>query len=87
MRYTIYYRKNPDWFNIEDRSGGVVKIGNIPAFSLDEVFERFQNEFEESLAVALNIRSMGIGDIVVDQNQKAYICDFVGWREINFNGN
>ena len=84
MKFDIYHPafgelntlRKPNSFEYE-------RITTIEADSLDEVFTKSQNDFNEDYAL-LDVRSTSIGDIVEDiDDERYYIIEPNGFTEVN----
>lgn len=92
MKFKVYHQRVPIFFapsphpsKLEDCD----HVANVEVNSIDEVFrvtnhidsEWFKNP-EVTWHRSNNERSTSVGDIVVDENGKAFHCDMAGWGEI-----
>lgn len=90
MRYDVFYRKSPSCF-VGELPDFVLhrsyqKVTSVDASNLGSVF-RIMNIVDDSdfeMPQKLGVRSMDMGDVVVDENGQANIVASAGWRPIKF---
>jgi len=92
MIYTIFYAKDmrEAWMkscnnNVKtiDKSG-YEEITIIDAKSLSDVFKLMNVVDGDELPTQLMVRSLSVGDIVVEANGKASLCAPMGWTKVEF---
>lgn len=60
------------------------KVGEIEASCVGETFGLMNAVEGDELCCQMGVRSMSVGDIVVDENGVAYYCCSAGWGKTKF---
>ena len=97
MKYNIYQFQVTDdntemWFKVSGLHPSVenimsarkeyVKVSVIEADNIDQAFEIGNIGPESAIERLHKMRSVSVGDVVVDEDGDAYLCDSFGWKKI-----
>lgn len=92
MIYTVFYSKDmrAAWMKSCDNDVETIaktdydEITKIEAESLGAAFRLMNVVDGDELPTKLKVRSLSVGDIVVDANGKASLCAPIGWIKVEF---
>ena len=65
----------------EDVSKAFKCLGSVEARDVNEVYFKTQNIDERNTNVFLDKRSMNLGDVIIENDEKVYIVDSIGFLE------
>lgn len=83
MKYTVFYANTLGYSSGTPDSVPLSvykKVATLDASDLEVVFRRMNVVDGDELPVKLKIRSLSVGDVVVDETGAAYYCAMVGWK-------
>ncbi len=95
MKFQVYYRTDEEFRNahkvstknIDPTHYHKVNRGAVAAFDLAELFRRMNcvdgSDFELVGRGKLEVRSMSVGDVAIDENGRGYLCNNVGWAQFD----
>jgi len=86
--FTIFYAKSlryvpreaPESINPLDYN----EVGPIEASCVGETFQLMNAVEGDELCCKMSVRSMSVGDVVVDESGQAHYCCAAGWGETEF---
>lgn len=88
MKYEVYYNQNTrDAYFMKPAFSKEVhsKVAELEADNVEEVFRRMNvvdGDPEYELPIKLEIRSMMVGDVVIDENGDKLFCAKFGWEKV-----
>lgn len=62
----------------------LVHVADVDASGLEQAFVVGNMGPEEKLTRHQTMSSISVGDVLVDEDGLAHVCDHVGWREVDF---
>lgn len=90
--YRIFYNQSPEFKSFTTLAktqadivdGKYKDIATLETENLDTLFREMNVVDGTELPVQLKVRSMSVGDIVIDlKARKAFYCSSVGWTELD----
>lgn len=87
--YRVYHAKTPSFLpDAGNWPDGYQAVAEVEGTCLDDVFLRTNSNdtpWWENIGVKLlaeNPRSTSVGDVVIDERGRVFLCDVIGWQEI-----
>jgi hypothetical protein len=86
MIFRVLYDRDPHFW-VDDSVESVdaskfIEVAQVEGDSLDDIFCKMNVVDGTELPVKLHVRSMSVGDVLIDAEGLASICCSLGWKRI-----
>jgi hypothetical protein len=82
----VLYDRDPHFW-VDDKIESVdaskfIEVAQVEGDSPDDIFCKMNVVDGTEIPVKLHVRSMSVGDVLINGDGKAFICCSLGWKEV-----